>query len=208
VIRSGDVIFATTRPYLKNIALVPSELDNQICSTGICVIHVDPDRADPKYLFYVCRSDCIVGQLNESKMLGASYPAVSDNDVYEALIPLSPLPEQHRLVARVEAMLERVREAKHLQEWSRKDADTLFPSALAHELAVVYANSPQILPLGDFATAFNGRASGSGESEVRVFKTKHVYRSSSAAGGEPTTDLCLDHRAAHHRCSLSAAVCA
>jgi type I restriction enzyme S subunit len=38
VIRTGDVIFATTRPNLKNIAIVPPELDNEICSTGFCVL--------------------------------------------------------------------------------------------------------------------------------------------------------------------------
>jgi len=38
IIKSGDIVFATTRPYLKNIAVVPLVLDNQICSTGFCVL--------------------------------------------------------------------------------------------------------------------------------------------------------------------------
>ena len=79
VIRANDIIFATTRPYLKNIALVPPELDGQICSTGFCVIRANPNLADPKYLFYLCRSDCVINQLNVNKMRGASYPAVTDN---------------------------------------------------------------------------------------------------------------------------------
>ena len=37
-IKFGDVLFATVRPYLKRIAMVPSELDGQICSTAFCVL--------------------------------------------------------------------------------------------------------------------------------------------------------------------------
>ena len=105
VIRANDIIFATTRPYLKNIALVPPELDGQICSTGFCVIRANPSLTDPKYLFYLCRSDRVINQLNVNKMRGASYPAVTDNDVYEAIIPLPPLPEQRRIVARIEELM-------------------------------------------------------------------------------------------------------
>jgi type I restriction enzyme, S subunit len=103
VIRAGDVIFATTRPYLKNIALVPPQLDDQICSTGFCVIRANPELADLKYVFFVCSSDSIVNQLNEKNMRGASYPAVTDNDVYSAIIPLPPLAHQRRMVVKIEA---------------------------------------------------------------------------------------------------------
>jgi len=83
--------------------------------------------------------------------------------------------EQQRTVSRVEALMGRVHEAKHLQIESRKEAETLFCASLEEVLTSVYAKSPQIRPLGDFATALNGRASGSGNSNIRVFKTKHVY---------------------------------
>jgi type I restriction enzyme, S subunit len=33
-IKSGDVIFATIRPTLKRIAIVPPNLDGEVCSTG------------------------------------------------------------------------------------------------------------------------------------------------------------------------------
>src|SRR6266496_6377949 len=38
VIRERDVLFATVRPTLRRIALVDSALDDQICSTGFCVL--------------------------------------------------------------------------------------------------------------------------------------------------------------------------
>ena len=50
VIHENDVIIATTRPYLRNIALVPKGLDDQICSTGFCVIRAKSGLAEPSSL--------------------------------------------------------------------------------------------------------------------------------------------------------------
>src|SRR6187399_3055975 len=47
VIRSRDIIFATVRPTLRRIALVDASLDNQICSTGFCVLRARPEL-DPE----------------------------------------------------------------------------------------------------------------------------------------------------------------
>lgn len=131
VIRSSDVIFATTRPYLKNIALVGPELDGQICSTGFCVLRADPTAAAPRYLYHLCRSDVVVSQLRRRDMRGASYPAVTDRDVYEALIPLPPLAEQRRIVARVERLLARVHEAARLRQQAREETERLLKAVLA-----------------------------------------------------------------------------
>jgi type I restriction enzyme S subunit len=115
VIHSGDVIFATTRPYLKNIALVPPDLDGQICSTGFCVIRANREFAEPEFLFHLCRSDFVTDQLTASKMRGASYPAVTDNDVYNTLIPLPPLEEQRRIVAYLDQVQRQVTALKRAQ---------------------------------------------------------------------------------------------
>lgn len=131
VIRSNDVIFATTRPYLKNIAIVPPELHGQICSTGFCVLRANEAILEPRFLFYVCRSDLVVEQLSQGNMRGASYPAVTDKDVFDSVIPLPPLAEQRRIVARIEELMDRVREARRLREEAQKDAERLWQSVLA-----------------------------------------------------------------------------
>lgn len=38
IVKTGDVIFATVRPTLQRIAYVPEEYNDQICSTGFCVL--------------------------------------------------------------------------------------------------------------------------------------------------------------------------
>lgn len=138
VIKTGDVLFATTRPYLKNIAIVRPDLDDQICSTGFCIVRADWGKARPDYLFHLLCADFFTEQLSERKMRGASYPAVTDGDVLEAFIPLPPLEEQHHIVAHLEAVRAYVQALKkaqddtevHLKELERSILDKAFRGEL------------------------------------------------------------------------------
>jgi type I restriction enzyme S subunit len=130
VIRSGDVLFATTRPYLRNIALVPEKYDDQVCTTGMCVLRADPKLIAPLWLYHLCRSQIVLDQV-EPKMRGASYPAVTDSDVLESLIPLPPLDEQRRIVARIEALFARIEEVRRLRSIAGEEATRLMEATLA-----------------------------------------------------------------------------
>ena len=96
VVKSGDVIFATVRPYLKRIAVVPDHLDDQICSTAFCVIRARKDLADHKFIFYLMLSDDFVNRVSEHQR-GSSYPAVSNTDVLNQSVPLPTLDEQREI---------------------------------------------------------------------------------------------------------------
>jgi len=123
VIRENDVIFATTRPYLKSIARVTSDLDGHICSTGFCVLRPSA-RVLPEWVFYCASSDDFLEQITP-KMRGANYPAVTDKDVLSAKVPIPPLAEQRRIVARIKECMERVEEIERLQESVVYDAERL-----------------------------------------------------------------------------------
>src|SRR3989344_8747637 len=38
LVKDKDILISTVRPNLNAVAIVPKELDNQICSTGYCII--------------------------------------------------------------------------------------------------------------------------------------------------------------------------
>jgi type I restriction enzyme S subunit len=120
-IRKGDVLFATTRPYLKKIALVPAELDGQICSTGFCVLRPKKGQVDSKYLLYVARSEITLSQVLP-KMRGAAYPSVTDDDVLDAQIPLPPLEVQRRIAEEIEAF---EKEVLRIKEGLRESREVL-----------------------------------------------------------------------------------
>lgn len=85
LVRKGDLLFATTRPNLKNIAIVPNELDNSIASTGFCVLRTS-NEIHTDYLFYYLISEKLQKQISPF-IRGAQYPAISDKDLKNCTIP-------------------------------------------------------------------------------------------------------------------------
>lgn len=102
IVKVGDILFSTVRTYLKNIALITNvQYDNQIASTGFCVIRPNSEMALSKFIFYKTLSSDFLEPLNV-KQRGSSYPAVRDSDVLNSTIALPSLPEQKAIVAKIE----------------------------------------------------------------------------------------------------------
>jgi len=93
---AGDVLFATVRPTLKRVALVPPELHGQIASTGFIVLRADPEKLNPRYLYSRLLTDAFIKRMGELER-GASYPAVRDTDVLNEVVPVPPLAEQRKI---------------------------------------------------------------------------------------------------------------
>lgn len=127
VIRAGDVIVSTTRPNLNAVALVPRELDNQICSTGFCVLRPS-EQLDPSYLFAFVQTPELVNTLSDS-VKGALYPAVTDGQVRAVTIPLPPISEQRRIAARLNEIMAEIARARVAAQ-AALDAATAIPGAL------------------------------------------------------------------------------
>jgi len=93
VIKTGDVIFGTTRPTLKRFSIIDSNFDGQICSTGFCVLRPDTNKVLTNFIYHLIGSSDFFEYV-ESTQKGASYPAISDAEVKKFKIPLPPLPVQ------------------------------------------------------------------------------------------------------------------
>lgn len=102
IVKAGDVLFATVRPYLRNIAHVPDFLDGEIASTGFAVLR-PANGLEPGYLFYKAISQDFVAALT-GKQYGVSYPAVKDEQVRSQPMELPPASEQRRIVAKIEEL--------------------------------------------------------------------------------------------------------
>ena len=106
IIQAGDTLFSTVRTYLKKIAQVPDYLDGQIASTGFSVLR-PCDAIDARYLFYSTLREEFIRPLNELQR-GTSYPAVRNDDVLAQSIPIAPLNEQRRIVAKIEELFSKL----------------------------------------------------------------------------------------------------
>ena len=106
IVNTGDVLFATTRPTLRRVCIVPNQYDNQICSTGFCVLRASKLLL-PSYLFHLLCCDDFY-QYIEPLQSGANYPAVTDATVKAYTIPVPPLAEQEAIVARLDGAFEKI----------------------------------------------------------------------------------------------------
>lgn len=96
LVRKNDVIFATVRPTLKRVAMIPLELDGQVCSTGFCILRTIPECLDAAYLYFYLLTEKVTKRV-ELLQKGATYPAINDSDLFAELIYLPPLPEQRAI---------------------------------------------------------------------------------------------------------------
>jgi type I restriction enzyme S subunit len=104
IVKSGDVLYSCVRPYLLNIAVVDKTFDPPpIASTAFAVLD-GLGLIAPRYLWIVLRSSYFV-ELVEAKMRGQAYPAINDFDFALLPIPLAPLAEQHRIIAKVDELM-------------------------------------------------------------------------------------------------------
>lgn len=97
VIRAGDIIISTCRPTRGAIAIVPPKLDNQICSTGFCVIRAK-EQVNTEYLHFILKSAVVKEQFRKFST-GSSYPAILDSDIKKTIIPL-PKREMQDMIAK------------------------------------------------------------------------------------------------------------
>jgi len=135
VINAGDIIVSTTRPNLNAVALVPYEFNNQICSTGFCVLR-SKKELERNYLFAYVRSPDFVKKLSDL-VKGALYPAVTDKQVKAQVIPLPPLPEQKRIAAILNEKMAAVEKARAAAETQLEAAKDL-PSAYLRKVLKYY----------------------------------------------------------------------
>lgn len=128
LVKANDVLFATIRPTLRRIAIVPEELENQVCSTGYIVLRSKPG-VDYRFVFYFLQTESFMAAM-ETLQKGASYPAVTDGDVRSQPIPFPPLTEQQRIVGILDEAFAGISTAKANAEKNLQNARALFESHL------------------------------------------------------------------------------
>ncbi|WP_198665470.1 restriction endonuclease subunit S [Thermus sediminis] len=142
--KSGAAILTNSRAVLGVDAYIVSHL---------AAVSPDPG-VDSLWIFYWLRT------IDMSEYVdNPAYPSLRLSKIKQIALPLPPLEEQRRIVARIEELMGRVREARRLRQEAQRDAERLWQSVLAHTFPRPGSALPEgwrWVRLGEVAKIFSG----------------------------------------------------
>ena len=122
VFRKGQILYSKLRPYLKKILIAP---DDGICSPELVPFSVYGDL-DTQYIVSVLKAPHVDFLIN-SVTYGVKMPRVGTDTMVNLLVPLPPLAEQKRIVAKIEELLPYI--DRYEKAWNRlEDFNKRFPA--------------------------------------------------------------------------------
>lgn len=131
--QEGDVLFAKITPCMENgkSAIARGLIDGiGFGSTEFHVLRPTGEVA-PEWIWLFVRREDFRAAAKAAFRGGVGQQRVPTEFLQEVAMPLPPLEEQHRIVARIEELMGRVREARRLREQAREDAERLWQAVLA-----------------------------------------------------------------------------
>ena len=133
----GDVVYSTVRPYLHNACIVPDGLDPApIISTGLAVLTSGSSVSNALLLQTMMSPyfDDLANRTDNAR--GVAYPAINDNQLRRLPIPVPPLAEQERIIAKLDEVLPLIDQLAVLER-EREHLDREFAKAI--ERAILQA---------------------------------------------------------------------
>lgn len=142
IFEAGNILYGKLRPYLNKHGI--AEFDG-VCSTDILVFQTAPSVEKELLNRYFDLPQFISFAVSHSK--GINLPRVSAKEILTARMPLPPLSEQHRLVARIESLFAKL-------DAARENVQSVLDSHETRKAALLHA-------------AFTGKLIGTDEREMK-----------------------------------------
>ncbi|MCL2304254.1 MAG: N-6 DNA methylase [Planctomycetaceae bacterium] len=105
VAENHTVVISTVRPYLKGFCYIEQAPERTIFSTGFALLNSKSEQQFlSKFLYYLFMYSSRLGKQMEDKMPKVAYPSINTEDMKNFLLPLLPLSEQKKIVAKIEKL--------------------------------------------------------------------------------------------------------
>jgi type I restriction enzyme S subunit len=144
VCRSGDFLVAEIDAKVGGYGIVPDELEGAIVSSHYFLFEVDRTRLDRNFLGYFIRTPDFFDQVSARGT--TNYAAIRPSHVLEYQIPLPPLAEQRRIVAKIDELAARIKEANKFKNEINSASRQLLRSAFAK-----ITTNAKLVPMSEIA---------------------------------------------------------
>lgn len=115
-VRTGQLIYSRIDAHLGAVAIVPDGLNGAVVSTDFPVFDFDLNLVVPRYLRYYTRTAVFLSACDVASSGTTKRTRLKEPDFLKVELPLPPLAEQGRIVAKLDALTARVEQALALQE--------------------------------------------------------------------------------------------
>jgi type I restriction enzyme S subunit len=127
VCRAGEFLVAEIDAKVGGFGIVPDDMDGAIVSSHYFLFDMDETLLNRRFLGFFVRTPTFIEQVRAQGT--TNYAAIRPGDVLGYKIPLLPLEEQHRIVARIEELAARIEEARGLRRETMEEINALIKSA-------------------------------------------------------------------------------
>jgi type I restriction enzyme, S subunit len=172
-LRAGQFLLSRIDARNGAIGLVPAELDGAIVTNDFWAFGVDEKIAEPRFLDAYFGTSEFVEACKSASEGTTNRVRLQPDGFLRIEVPCPPLPEQRRIVARIEELSAKIEEARGLRGISHEQADSLMAS---EEMRLWPIESLSDAPTLEGVTTHlaRGRQSAQGHSDHLLIKTQHV----------------------------------
>ena len=156
VCHTNDFLVAEIDAKVGGFGMVPDQLDGAIVSSHYFLYTVNPNKLDSMFLGWYVKTPAFREQVTARG--STNYAAIRPKQVLGFTIPLPPVAEQRRIVAKIESLAAKVEEARRLNTESQQLQEAFGLSVLRKlmdELALKYPleNLGNLLVDGTYGTS-------------------------------------------------------
>lgn len=173
IAKKGQVILSEIWGKKGAIGIVPPEGDGALCTSHFFLFDIQDHKIDTKYLQTIFTANYLEEQLNSGAQGTTGYAAVRPKHLLAAMIPLPPLEEQRRIVARIEELAAKIEEARGLRGEAGEETALLLSSSRAKFFNSALKHNTH--KLSDLATLERGKFSHRPRNDPFFFGGEHPW---------------------------------
>lgn len=130
---ADDYVISQPKAWEGAIARVTAEFDGWYLSPVFPTLRANRSRLEPTFLEWFCRRGIVWAELQQnSRGIGARRETVSVATFLALEIPLPPLEEQRRIVARIDELAAKISEASALRCQATEETEKILPRTMTN----------------------------------------------------------------------------
>jgi type I restriction enzyme S subunit len=173
VCRAGEFLVAEIDAKVGGFGILPESLNGSIVSSHYFLFVIDEAKLNRRFIDFFIRTPTFREQV--AAQGSTNYAAIRPAHVLGYEIPLPPLAEQRRVVARIDGLAAQTHEARTLRHQSAEEAENLMAGEERRIWPdTVLVGAPTLESVCTFLA--RGKQSEQGESDHFLIKTQHVQQ--------------------------------